>query len=146
MTDTHTAAGASRSAHSDTSEPTGWTGWIAFAAVVMLMLGLFQAIQGLVALFENSYYIVRPNGLVLSIDYTAWGWTHLIIGILIAASGVGVMIGNIAARIVGVILAMISAVLNLVFIAAYPVWSIIVITVDVLVIYALTVHGREMRT
>lgn len=127
-------------------EQTGWTGWIVFAGIMMIMLGSFQAIEGLVALFRDTYYIVRPEGLVLSVDYTTWGWTHLLLGILIAVSGAGVLVGNIAARTVGVILALISAVVNLLFLAAYPVWSTIVITVDVLVIYALTVHGREMRS
>lgn len=146
MTGSRTDAGASRSAYTGESEVTGWTGWIVFAGMMMIMLGSFQAIEGLVALFQDSYYLVRPAGLVVAVDYTAWGWTHLLLGVLIAVSGGGVLTGNIAARTVGVVLALISAVLNLTFIAAYPVWSTIIIAVDVLVIYALTVHGREMRT
>jgi uncharacterized protein (DUF983 family) len=67
------------------------------------------------------------------------------LGLLIVISGVGVLAGNLAARIVGVLLAGLSAIANLLFIEAYPIWSIVVITVDVLVIYALTVHGRELR-
>ena len=97
------------------------------------------------AIFDDGYYHVRPNGLVVHVDYTSWGWTHLLLGVLVFASGLGVLAGNMAARIVGVLLAGLSALVNLLFIEAYPIWSIIIITVDVLVIYALTVPGRELR-
>jgi hypothetical protein len=127
-------------------EPTGWTGWVAFASTMMVLLGTFQAIEGFVAIFDDGYYRVTQGGLVLSVDYTAWGWFHLLLGVLIVICGIGVMAGNLAARTVAVLLAGLSAIANLLFIEAYPLWSIIVITVDVLVIYALTVHGREMKS
>ena len=126
-------------------EPTGWTGWIAFAATMMILLGTFQAIQGFVAIFDDGYYGVTESGLVVNVDYTVWGWTHLLLGVLIVIAGIGVLAGNLAARTVAVLLAGLSAIANMLFIEAYPIWSIIVITVDVLVIYALTVHGREMK-
>jgi hypothetical protein len=134
-----------RVAYSTEPDPTAWTGWIVFASVMMFLLGSFQVIQGLVAIFDDGYYAVTASGLVVNIDYTAWGWIHLLLGLLIVISGVGVLAGNLAARIVGVLLAGLSAIANLLFIEAYPIWSIVVITVDVLVIYALTVHGRELR-
>ena len=140
-----TGAGASRSAYPAATEPTGWTGWIVFAGFMMIMLGVIGVIQGLVGIFDDGYFLVRPDGLVVNVDYTAWGWFHLLLGIVVGLTGIGVMVGNIVARTMGVILALLSAVVNLLFIPAYPIWSIIVITVDVLVIYALTVHGREMR-
>ena len=126
--------------------PTGWTGWVAFASTMMVLLGTFQAVEGLVAIFDDGYYRVTQGGLVLSVDYTAWGWAHLLLGLLIVLAGIGVMAGNLAARTVAVILAGLSAIANILFIEAYPLWSIIVITVDVLVIYALTVHGHEMKS
>jgi hypothetical protein len=126
-------------------EPTAWTGWVVFASFMMLLLGVFQAIQGLVAIFDDGYYRVTQSGLVVNLDYTAWGWTHLLLGVLIVISAVGVLSGNLAARTVAVILAGLSAIANLLFIEAYPLWSIIIITVDILVIYALTVHGRELK-
>jgi hypothetical protein len=126
-------------------EVTGWAGWVGFAGIMLIMLGIFQAIEGLVAIFDNGYYLVRPNGLVVNVDYTAWGWLHLIIGLIAVAVGVGLMQGNMIARIVGVIVAVISATLNLLFIGAYPVWSTIIIAVDVIVIYAIVVHGRELK-
>jgi len=126
-------------------DPTAWTGWIVFASFMMVLLGVFQAVQGLVAIFDDGFYRVTESGLVVNVDYTVWGWTHLLLGVLILISGVGVLAGNLAARIVAVVLAGLSALVNMVFIEAYPVWSVIIITVDVLVIYALIVHGRELR-
>jgi hypothetical protein len=111
----------------------------------LILLGFFQAIQGLVAIFDPGYYLVGPEGLVVNVDYTAWGWTHLIVGLLAIAAGAGLLMGNTVARVVGVVLAVVSAVLNLAFIAAYPVWSTIVIALDVIVIYAIVVHGRELQ-
>jgi hypothetical protein len=137
-----------RSSRSDVTaagpEPTAWVGWVAFAASMMILVGIFQVIQGFVAIFDDGYYRVAPSGLVVEVDFTAWGWTHLLLGLLIVVAGMGVLAGNVVARTVAVILAGVSAILNLLFIEAYPIWSIIVITVDVLVIYAVTVHGREM--
>jgi hypothetical protein len=126
-------------------EQTGWMGWILFAATMMLMLGIFHAIQGLVALFRDEYYLVGKNGLTLHVDYTTWGWIHLVLGVLVAAAGAGLLVAQMWARIVGVVVALASAVLNIAFLAAYPVWSTIMIALDILVIWAITVHGREMR-
>ena len=125
---------------------TGWVGWIAFAAAMMIMIGFLHAIQGLVAIFNDEYYLVGKNGLTLEIDYTAWGWTHLVLGLLVAAAGFALFTGKMWARVVGIGLAMLSLLANFAFIAAYPFWSTIVIAIDVFVILALTVHGREMES
>src|SRR3954467_7222604 len=112
---------------SDSPAITGWAGWVAFASIMMMLLGVFQAIQGLVGIFDDGYYLVRPNGLVVNVDYTVWGWTHLIIGLVAIATGIGLLAGNMVARGVAVIIVIISATLNVLFIAAYPLWSTIVI-------------------
>jgi hypothetical protein len=127
-------------------DPTPWTGWVVFAAFMLIMGGAFQAVEGLVALFDDGFYHVTDNGLVIDLDYTVWGWTHLLLGALLILAGVGVLAGNIVARAVAVGLAGLSALVNMVFIEAYPIWAVIIITVDVLVIYALVVHGREVRS
>jgi hypothetical protein len=132
-------------AASTAPEVTRWTGWIVFAGIMIILLGAFQAIEGFVAIFDPGYYLVRPNGLVISVDYTAWGWVHLILGLAAVATGLGLMAGNTLARVIGVVIAVVSAILNLAFLAAYPVWSTIVITLDVVVIYAIVVHGRELK-
>jgi len=135
-----------RGTYGNDSVQTGWAGWLVFASFMMFLVGTFQAIQGLVAIFDDGYYVVRESGLVVEVDYTAWGFIHLILGILLILCGAGVLTGNVVARGVGVLLAGLSALANMAFIGAYPVWSIIVIVVDVLVIYALTVHGGELRS
>ena len=127
------------------TEMTGWVGWIAFAGVMMVMLGAFHAIQGLVALFKDEYFLVGKSGLTINVDYTAWGWVHLIGGAIIAAAGVALFAGQIWARTIAVILALVSAVVNIAFLSAYPIWSTIMIAVDILVIWALTVHGHELK-
>jgi hypothetical protein len=124
---------------------TAWAGWVVFGGVMMIMLGLIQVIQGLVALLDDKYFLVTKSGLVVSVDYTTWGWVHLVLGIVTGLTGVGLLAGNTLARVVGVAIATVSALVNLVFIPAYPIWSIIVITLDVIVIFAIVVHGRELK-
>ena len=128
------------------SQQTGWAGWLVFASFMMFLVGSFQAVQGLVALFDDGFYVVRESGLVVDVNYNAWGTVHLILGILLILCGAGVLTGNVVARAVGVLLAGLSALANMAFISAYPVWSLIVIAIDVFVIYALTVHGGELRS
>ncbi|HEY0691522.1 MAG TPA: hypothetical protein VGD71_21085 [Kribbella sp.] len=144
----HSPPETSASSGADSAGPqtTGWVGWIMFAGVMMLILGLFHAFQGLIALFQQEYYLVAANGLTVHVDYSAWGWTHLIFGIVVIAAGAALLVGQMWARVVAVVLAVLSAVVNAGFLAAYPVWSAIMIAVDILVIWALTVHGSEMRT
>jgi hypothetical protein len=123
----------------------GWAGWAVFAGILMITMGAYQAIVGLVALFDDSYYVVRPSGLVVHVDYTAWGWLHLVIGLIAFFAGFGVLVGKTWARAVGIILAGVGAIVNFAFIAASPFWSIILITMDIVIIYALAAHGRELH-
>ena len=124
---------------------TGWVGWISFAGVLMVLVGVFHIIDGLVALFEDDYFLVGRSGLVVNVDFTTWGWVHLIAGAVIVVAGCVVFTGKVWARAIGVLLAMASAIVNVGFLAAYPLWSATMITIDMLVIWALTVHGGEMR-
>lgn len=127
------------------SRPTGWVGWVIFAGVVMIVEGAFHIIDGLVALFERGYYAVTSSHLVLHVNYGAWGGVHFALGILFVLAGFGVLAGQTWARVVGIALAVISAIVNLAFIAAYPVWGVILIALDIVIIYALAMHGREVR-
>jgi hypothetical protein len=122
---------------------TGWVGVVLFGGIMLIMVGGFQCMQGLVAIFRDEYYLVSPNGLVVEVDYTTWGWTHLLIGLVAIATGIGVMAGQTWARVLGIVIAVVSALVNIAFLSAYPIWSTIIIAMDVLVIYALAVHGRE---
>jgi hypothetical protein len=125
--------------------PTGWVGWIFFAGIIMVLAGIFQAIAGIVALFNSTYYVVPSANLAVHVSYNGWGWVHLVVGIVLLLTGFGVMAGQTWARVVGIIIAGISAIVNLAFMAAFPAWALIAIVLDVLVIYALAVHGREME-
>lgn len=126
-------------------EPTGWIGWIWFAGVMMMIGGSLQFMHGLIAAV-NDEWVVWGNRGSLYLDLTTWGWVNMVIGVVVFLSGLGVLSGNVLARAVGVVLASISLIANFLFLPAYPVWAVVVITLDVLVIYALTVHGREART
>ena len=124
---------------------TAWTGWILFAALMLMLNGCIQVLEGLMALVNEEYYATATADLPVSLSYGVWGWVHLLIGVALFASGIGVMSGNLAARTVGVLLAGVNALVALAFLDAAPGWGIVVITVDVLVMYALTVHGGELR-
>jgi hypothetical protein len=126
-------------------DPSGWASWVIFGGVMLILLGIFHVMQGLVALVHDDFYLVTKNGLLLNFDFTSWGWIHLVLGVLIGLVGVGLLTGNTAARVAGVVLAVLSAVVNLLFIAAYPAWSVMVIALDVIVIYSIVVHGRELK-
>jgi len=143
MTDTSHSRSQSPSDYAP--EPTGWAGWVVFGGVMLIMVGAFQAIEGLVALFDDGFYLVRPGGLVVDVNYNTWGWIHLLIGVVAVLAGLGLLSGNMVARIVGVAVAAFSALVNFAFVSAQPVWSIIMITIDVLVIYAIIAHGRELK-
>jgi hypothetical protein len=127
-------------------EPTAWVGFVLFGGIMLLMLGGFQAIEGFVALLKEDYYVVTRNGLIISMDYTVWGWTHLIIGLVAVGAGFGVLVGQMWARVLGIVIGVVSALVNIAFLPAYPIWGTIVIATDILVIYALAVHGGEAKS
>ena len=123
---------------------TGWVGWVIFAGVVLVIAGLFSAIQGIAALIgPNDYYLVA-GGSVWLLDVNGWGWWNLIIGTLLVLTAVALFAGQTWARVVAIVLAVLNALGQLMQIPAQPWWAIIVIAVDILVIYALTVHGHEL--
>ncbi|HPE11680.1 MAG: hypothetical protein H6524_11970 [Actinobacteria bacterium] len=127
-----------------TDQRTGWTGWVVFAGVMMIMGGILWAIVGLVALFNSDWVVFGKEG-ALWIDVTGWGWIHLILGLLMTLAGFLVIQGNMFGRTVAVILAMLSIVINFVWLPVYPIWSIVIITIDIFILYAVMVHGRELK-
>jgi hypothetical protein len=133
-----------RSGQSSQVEPSGWVGFIAFGGVMLILAGFFHIIAGLIALFRDTYYVVPSSNLVVSVSYNTWGWVHLALGAVAVATGFGVMSGRMWARVLGIAVAVLSAIVNLGFLSAYPIWSTMVIAFDVVIIYALVAHGREM--
>ena len=118
-------------------------GFVFYAGIMLIITGIFGAIQGLAAIVEDAFYVVSPN-YVFAFDVTAWGWVHLLVGLLAVAAGVFLFSGQLWARIVGIAAAALSAIANFAFIPYYPVWSVLIIALDVLVIWALACHGGEV--
>ena len=114
----------------NTRGQTGWVGWIVFAGFMLIMVGAFHVIEGLVALFRDEVFLVGPQALVVNVDYTAWGWVYVIGGILAILNWCWPPCRQMWARILAVGVAFASAVLNMAFLPAYPVWSAIVIALD----------------
>lgn len=127
-------------------QATGWVGWGRFAGVIILVSGIFSGLQGLVALIGPSTYYVAAGGSLFLFDVSGWGWWNLIVGILLILTALALFAGATWARVIAVVLAVVSAVIQLMLIPAQPWWAMIVIAIDVLIIYALTAHGQEMRT
>ncbi|WP_285654978.1 hypothetical protein [Actinomycetospora sp. NBRC 106375] len=116
-----------------------WMGWVRFAGVMMTIIGAFAVVEGFFALFSPTYVTLTGAG-VLLFDLSAWGWIHLLIGILVLATGLA-LIGSAPgwARGVGITLLAINTVVQLAFMPAYPFWSLVLIVLDIVVIYALMV-------
>ncbi|MEV0799526.1 hypothetical protein AB0I34_17660 [Kribbella sp. NPDC050281] len=125
-------------------EKSSWAvGFILFAGIMMIVSGGFQAFTGLVALFEDEFYVATRNYL-LQFDATAWGWIHLLGGLLVVAAGLAVMAGKMWGRVIGIILAVLSLLANFAFMPYYPFWSLTIVAIDVFVIWALIAHGRDV--
>jgi hypothetical protein len=123
----------------------GWAiGGVTFAATVMVVIGIFQAFAGLAAIIEDDLYVLGRE-YAYDLDVTAWGWIHLILGIVVALSGIYLFAGRAWAVIVAIVLAMVSAIANFFLIPYYPWWALLVIALDVWVIWALTRPGVAIR-
>jgi hypothetical protein len=125
-------------------QTTGWAGWAAFAGVFLIIAGFLQAFDGLVALLRPTFYVVTEKGLAV-LNYTSWGWIQIILGVVVLSAGFAILSGHVWGRVVGVIMAGLSFIANLMFIETYPLWSIILMIIDALIIYALVVHGGELN-
>jgi hypothetical protein len=118
-------------------------GFTVFAGTMMIVIGILHAIQGTVAVANDTFYVVGQEW-TFSLDVTTWGWTHLILGAVVAVAGFFVFQGAVWARAIGVVVAAVSAIVNFAWLPYYPVWGIVVIVLDVFVIWALTAHGRDV--
>jgi hypothetical protein len=122
----------------------GWAvGWTWFAALMMIMLGGWHVIAGLIAVIDDKFYVAGTK-YVFQFDTTTWGWIHIVGGIVILLAGFGLMSGAVWARTVGVILAVISGLVAFAWLPWYPVWGIMLAAISVSVIWALTAHGRDV--
>jgi hypothetical protein len=118
-------------------------GWVSFAGIILISVGIFQAFAGLVGLLEDEFYAVTPE-YVVQFDATTWGWIHILIGLIVIAAGFGIFSGNVLARTVGVFAAFGSMISVFAWLPWYPIWGIIVVSMNIAIIWALTVHGRVL--
>lgn len=117
-------------------------GWILFAAVVLLIAGALNALWGLAAVLNDQVVRVGGRGVIVW-DFTAWGWIHLILGALMLATGAGLLSMAGWARWLAVLFAALNAILQIGVITAFPLWSIVLIALDVVVIYHLTARWED---
>lgn len=131
-------------ASKNNNEMSGWVGWVGFASVMLYLAGFFHLIAGLVALFNDKVYLVGENNLWV-LDYTQWGWVHLLgAAVLMLAAG-SLASGKMFGRTVAVLAALASAVANMLFVPVYPIWSLMMVMLCVFVIFAVVVHGGELK-
>ena len=132
--------------YDERQDPSGWAvGGVTFAGVMMILIGAFQGFAGLVAIIDDDFYVVGRN-YTFDIDTTAWGWIHLLIGILVLLAGIYLFRGATWAAATAVVLAVISAIANFFFIPYYPFWSLLMIAMAIWVIWSLTRPGVVRTT
>jgi len=122
-----------------------WAGWVVFASIMLCVVGALNVVQGLVALTNDTYFLVRAGDHLLLTDFTGWGVVLLIWAAVQIAAGFGLNSGQGWARVQAIIVACVSILIQILFLSAYPIWSTIVIAIDVVVIYALTARWAEAR-
>lgn len=119
------------------SHRAGDSGWAAFAGVIMVIVGSLDALWGLGGILNDDIVVVGGQGAIIA-DVTLWGWVHLILGSIMAVTGLGLLLGNEAARWFGVIFVAINAISQIVWFPAAPLWAFLLILLDVTIIYQLT--------
>ncbi|MET7994706.1 hypothetical protein ABZU76_27815 [Amycolatopsis sp. NPDC005232] len=139
----HHAVRPAAPAQESAAEDSGWAGWIFFGATMMFLLGSFTLVEGLTALLDPQYYAVTAHGTLL-FDLTGWGWVHLVLGAAAVLTSFGLFARASWARYPGVAIAGLSALAHLTFLPAAPFWALVVLTLDVLVIWALVAHASDV--
>jgi hypothetical protein len=114
-------------------------GAVMFAGVIMIIAGVFEALAGIAAVVRRAFYVSAPHNL-FRFDVLTWGWVHLVLGVLVALAGMSVLAGTSWGRVVGIVLAGASAIANFLFIPYYPIWTLLIIALDVFVIFALATY------
>ena len=123
-----------------------WTEWVGFAGLMMVLIGVLNAIQGLIAIIRDNYYVMTPEQIIV-FDLTTWGWIMLIWGIIVGFAGYSLATGAGWARWFTIVVASMNVILQLGFVGSgqYPLWALTVLALNVLVLYALTVRWRDVK-
>ena len=119
-------------------------GFVLFAAVMMALAGAFQTIAGISGIIQDDFYL-STSDYVFELDSTTWGWVHLLIGLVVLTAAFALMSGKAYGRVVGVVMATFSALTNFAFLPHYPIWALTIITLNILVIWAITAHGGRLH-
>lgn len=122
------------------------SGWIAFAAILLFINGCFSGFWGLAAVLNDEVVTVGGGAGVVIWDITAWGWAAMAIGLVLILTSIGLFTGNRAARWLAIIFATVSALFQFGVVTAFPLWAIMVIVIDLVVIYHLVAHWRTDET
>jgi hypothetical protein len=130
------------------SSKSSWGGWIVFASFVLMIIGAMDVLQGLVAIFKDDYIVATRQGLAI-VDVTAWGWSTLLWGVLIFFAGLGLFRGAGWARWLAIVGVSINAIEQIAFMAnypqAYPLWNILIVALNILVLFALTARWQGYK-
>jgi hypothetical protein len=129
---------------SDYRKPTAWVGFVVLASVLLCISGAFNFMTGLVAVFSDTIY-AQGSGTTVVLDVTGWGWFHVFWGIVLFATGLALYVGTTWARITAIIVVSVNLITQLMEMPSYPLWSLVIVTVDLLIIWAVIVHGDEIR-
>ncbi len=127
-----------------TARTTAWTGWIAFAGWMMLIIAGIDFIEGLIAVIRDQYYVLTPNQIIV-FDLTTWGWIMMILGVLLGFAGFGLLSGASWARWFTIVVCSLNVLLQLGFVgnSQYPLWALTVLTLNIVVLYALIVRWSD---
>lgn len=129
----------------ETGSPAAAAGWVIFAGVIMFVVGVFDVIQGLVALFKEEVYVIPASGLVVSTDFTTWGWILLIWGIVMILAAMSLFAGGQAGRWFALVVVAVNMIGQFAWFPAYPLWSLVVIGLSAGVLWALTAGWSSLR-
>ena len=124
--------------------PTAWAGFVVLAAVLMCIVGIFNIVTGLVAVFNDTIYSQGSNVTVV-LDVTGWGWFHIVWGLLMLGTGMALYAGQTWARVIAILLVSVNMISQLMEMPAYPLWGLVILTLDILIIWAIIVHGAELK-
>jgi hypothetical protein len=120
--------------------------WVAFAGILLMVSALFNLLNGFVAIFNHGYYskVYSQGNRLLILNYTAWGWIFVVLGIVMALASLGVFVGSRGARLTGICLAAFALIAQMIFLPVYPFWSVFTMLVSLLVIYGLLAEPKHV--
>jgi hypothetical protein len=130
----------------DSYERSPWTGWVIFAAAVLVTIGAIDIIQGLAALLKDEVYLVTKSGLLVTTDFTAWGWTLIIWGVVLILAGLALFSAREWGRWFAIVALVVNGIVQIAWFPAYPLWSLVAIGLEIAVLYALTAGWKGVKT